>query len=145
MISTTKEIRTAYYQALNGNLSINGQNVPVVDGWDNAQSLVMHHVIIKNVTDSRRDRTQQTWGFEVIVELDIVTFQHNGFSSDDRDDIENQILTILMPTPNTIGISVTGFGLYNMEKESSRPIDEIGRGGNIARKILRISQFIQQL
>jgi hypothetical protein len=139
VINITKKIRTAYYTALNGVIS-----VPVVDGWDMSNGMVEDHVIIKNIQEVKQDRTQQTYGAQAIVELDIVTYMKNGFTSDTRDDIEGEILAVLKPTINTNGLTVTGIGLYNVEKEGSNDIDEISPSGNVLRKILRISQFIQQ-
>lgn len=138
MINITKKVRTAYYTALSG------ISVPVVDGWNNSNSLVVNHVIIKNISETKKDNTYQTNGAEVIVELDIVTFQVNGFTSDTRDDIENEILQVLIPTPSTDGITVTGIGLFNVEKEGANDLEEVGDNGNIARKILRIKQDVHQ-
>jgi hypothetical protein len=139
MRNITKALRTAYYTALNGVIS-----VPVVDSWNTANGMVDDHVIIKNISQAKKDNTFQTFGEEVIVELDIVTYQKNGFTSDTRDDIEDEILQILKPDVQTDGITIGTFGLYNVEKESSNDVEEIVPGGNIARKILRIKQDVHQ-
>lgn len=139
MRNITKPLRTAYVAALNGVIS-----VPVVDSWNTSVSMVEDHVIIKNITQSKKDNSWQGWGEEVIVELDIVTFQINGFTSDKRDDIEDEILQILKPNVQTDGITIGTFGLFNIEKEGSNDFEEITDKGNIARKILRIKQDVHQ-
>lgn len=138
MRNITKPLRTAYVAALAG------ISVPVKDSWNTAQGMVTDHVIIKNITQAKKDNSWNGWGEEVIIELDIVTYQKNGFTSDTRDDIEDEILQILLPTVQTAGVTIGTFGVFNTEKESSYDIEEIIPGGNIARKILRIKQDVHQ-
>src|SRR5688500_15066169 len=138
MRNITKPLRTAYVTALAG------ISVPVVDSWDTALGMVVDHVIIKNISQDKKDNSWQGWGEQVIVEFDIVTYQKNGFTSDTRDNIEDEILQILLPTVQTAGVTIGTFGLFNTEKESSDDIEEIVPGGNIARKILRIKQDVHQ-
>lgn len=144
MRNTKKKIREAYYNALSGSITLNGAPVPVVSGFTNAENILANHIIIDEMNETEKDSTQQSWGNETIVQLQLVSFALNSVSFDDLDEMEDQILQILFPTQKTVGISVTGFELLNLTKDSSNDIVEQDEAGSVVRRIIRFRQDIRQ-
>lgn len=128
-----KPLREGLYAALNGAIS-----VPVTDGLGSGDC-----VIISGINENSSN-TLDNFRTDVIVDLDIVTRQANGYSRDAADGIADEILQILIPAVDVAGFAVAGFQVMNVQKVSGNYIDEPGDTENIVRKILRIQQTLIQ-
>jgi len=137
----SKPLRTAYYAALSGPLSLSG--VKVFDSWQAAEGFRSNHVIIGRIGESNQN-TADTFISRVTVEIQAVTVQTNGFSSEDSEELEDTILQILIPTVKTHSITMTGFQVSDVRKEGSQAVNEVGVNGGIARRIITISQLINK-
>ena len=141
--SFAKALQTAYVTALNGNLTYESANVPVVDGIYHGSA--KNYVLIGNINEIPDD-TLDSYQKEVIVDLHIFTKQYNAASKDIANDIEAQILPILFP--GAIGVhglgTIADFQILNVRQEASNWVEEPGEGLNIMRKILPIRQTIIQ-
>lgn len=98
MKDTMKILRMACYDLLNGNLTYAGQTVPVGDEKlrDNARANLF---VVFGTQQETPDDTSDA--FITDSQIDIEIYHKTGFevSKDAIDDVSNQILEILIPTP----------------------------------------------
>lgn len=142
MKDCSNNIRTQYLSILNGNISYNGQNVPVY-GDDTFETVPQNYVIIGDITESANNNNQQ---FETDADVVIDIFSEQYMTRDNSivDNIANQILTLLIPTTGIKDIGDSDFQIYAKARTSSRYL-AVNDGQNyIARKILVINNSIIQ-
>jgi hypothetical protein len=139
---TKKILRQAIFNALDGQITLNGETVPVYDEKNENESV---YILLSNQQefDDSPDGsfiTRSTIDYEVV--------QQTGYSvsKDDIDDINEQILEILIPSQGTTGLTIpSGFQFHNVKRESSRSIAfEISPTESIVRNITTISTIIQE-
>lgn len=142
MKDTKKILRHAVLNALDGNITYDGNNVPVYDEKNENENI---YILLSNQQefDDNPDGsfiTRSTIDYEVV--------QKSGYSvsKDAIDDINEQILEILIPTQGTTGLTIpSGFQFHNVKRESSRSLAfEISPTESIVRNITTISTIIQQ-
>lgn len=142
MKDTKRILRQAIFNALDGNITLNGNPVPVYDEKNENENV---YILLSNQQefDDSPDGsfiTRSTIDYEVV--------QQTGYSvsKDDIDDINEQILEILIPTQGTTGLTIpSGFQFHNVKRESSRSLAfEISPTESIVRNITTISTIIQQ-
>jgi hypothetical protein len=138
MIDVAKAVREALYTCLNGNVSYNSANVPVVDGFSMGESLVTNHIIVDNVTDGDNDSLSHT-SSEVNATLQVVTYVE-GFSKSAVDTISSSVRGLLQPAFATNGLSISGAQVLNLRVTSPQGyLEEIDNNHTIIRKILNIN------
>jgi hypothetical protein len=110
MKDTSNSVRTIYVNALNGNISYNGKDVPVY-GQDPFRTLPKNYVIISSITENAANTNNS---FQSIVSVDIDIFSEQYRINDPAvvDNIAGQILNILIPNPGIVGFSDTDFIVY---------------------------------
>lgn len=142
MKDTKRILRQAIFNALDGQITLNGETVPVYDEKNENESV---YILLSNQQefDDSPDGsfiTRSTIDYEVV--------QQTGYSvsKDDIDDINEQILEIIIPTQSTTGLTIpTGFQFHSVRRESSRSIAfEISPTESIVRNITTISTIIQE-
>lgn len=142
MKDCSNNIRVQYLSILNGNISYNGQNVPVY-GDDTFQTVPQNYVIIGDITESATNNNQQ-FVTEADVVIDIFSEQYMTRDNSIVDNIANQILTLLIPTTGIKDIGDSDFQIFAKARTSSRYL-AVNDGQNyIARKILIINNSIIQ-
>lgn len=142
MKETKKILRVAVFNSLNGQITIDGNTVPVYDEKNDGENL---YILLSNQQETD-DNTSDA--FITLSTIDIEVVQQTGYSvsKDDIDDINDQILTILIPTPSTTGMTLpSGFLFHSVRRESSRSLAfEISPTESIIRNITTISTIITQ-
>lgn len=135
--------RKAAYNALNGNVTFNGNVVPVYDEFaaDNAPNLFI--VLGNQYADDRRNYAKFVTGSVIVV--DIVHHQNRGMTKDVVDTVSNSVKAILMPGIATFGLSLdAGWSVNNLYRETSSYLSEQNNTKWIIRKIERYRCDIQQ-
>jgi hypothetical protein len=139
---TKKILRQAIYDALDGQITINSEAVPVYDEKNTGESI---YILLSNQQETD-DNTSDV--FITLSTIDIEVVQQTGYSvsKDDIDDITDQMLEILIPTPSSNGLTApTGFQFNHVRRESSRSLAfEISPTESIIRNITTISTIITQ-
>jgi hypothetical protein len=142
MLDSANNIRLIYLSILDGNLSYNGKNVPVY-GQQTFTTTPENYVVISSITESARN-TNNTFGNNVDVVIDIFSEQYRVYKNDILDSISSQILNILIPNSQVSGFSDTYFSVYPFQRISSN-YSTLQDGENfVARKIIIISNLVQQ-
>ena len=142
MIDTSNSVRSIYLATLNGNLIYSGNNVPVY-GQTPFVTTPKNYVVIGDITEIS-DNTNHSFGNDVDVIIDIFSEQYRTYDNSVVDNIASQILNLLIPSPSVSGFSDTNFFVYPTARTSSRYLP-IENGDNfVARKIITISNLVNQ-
>jgi len=116
-----KALQTAYYQALDGEISYGGSNVPVYDVVPEDADYPYIVFISQNVVE---EPTKDDFGTEIVFELDVVTgfggsFGGKSMAYDISDDVVEAIRT---RTANYLSLS--GFTMVTTTLDSSFIVQE---------------------
>lgn len=135
MNNVSKQIRQAYYDALNGEISANVYKEDVPEGENE------HHVVIR--VESETNETHSS-GFitNPIVVVEVVGVFVNSVNPDEVDDIDNEVRAILLPGVHTRTFNVNGIQISNIKVQSSTLIREDDGTQAYYRKITRWTQRI---
>ncbi len=142
MKDTKKILRHAVFNALDGNITLNGNPVPVYDEKNENESV---YILLSNQQEFD-DNTSDTFITRSTLDYEVVQMTPYSVSKDDIDDVNDQILEIIVPTPSSNGLtSPTGFQFLSVRREASRSIVmEISATETIVRNITTITATITQ-
>lgn len=141
MKNASKAIVSAYYTALNGNISYGGNNVPVYRNVP-IQTMPDNFIEIVDVNEVN-DPNDHKWIRECILTLEVVSTQYQYQDYVVVDEISEDVQQIII---STIGGSLTdtNFQIGHIQVESSRYLNEKDGDRYITRKILQFNQTLIQ-
>lgn len=142
MVDCGNSVRTLYLSALNGNLSYNSVNVPVY-GQTPFNTPPKNYVIISDISETANN-TNHNFQNVVNVNIDIYSEQYRTNDLSIVDNIASQILNLLIPDTNVNGISDASFVVYPMSRTASRYLPLYNGDNFIARKIITITNLVNQ-
>lgn len=142
MKDTKKILRIAVMNALDGEITIDGNIIPVHDEKNENEAI---YILLSNQQEFD-DNTSDVFITRSTLDFEVVEKTGYSVSKDTIDDINDQVLTILIPTPSTNGLTApTGFQFLNVRRESSRTLAmEISATQTIIRNITTITATITQ-
>lgn len=130
MIDYDTGLRKGYYDVLNGNVTVNGSVIPVVDEKLDTQ-LTEHDIYIKLTTQNvSQGNNKSYFAANVDLNIDIVERTKSVASKLTVDDVADQVYTLLFPTRNTTAIvlpsplKLTFAQLQNSTTEPTRAIPD---------------------
>lgn len=140
MKTTKRVLRKVIYDALNGNIS-----VPVYDE-KKPSSVTDNSFVILSTQQEINDNTQDAYITTSNIDIEIYNKTGSEVSKDPVDDIEDEILAILLPTPLTDGIAdYSGMQIVNLRRDRSLTVSaEISPTESVVRTILTITASIVQ-
>lgn len=134
-------IRTAYFTALNGNITLAGFDVPVWDRVPTRQSYP--YVKLSTQTSVFLGGKQTCVRQDTTILLDIVTsYDGEQGGKQDADLIADQCLILLT---DTLPILIGDLKLVMTQVDSDFDIEESSASGYIIRRLIRFRNTIQQL
>jgi hypothetical protein len=142
MLDCSNNVRTIYVNALNGNLSYNGKDVPVY-GQNPFRTMPQNYVIISSITEVASN-TNNSFGNVVNVVIEINSEQYRIYDNSIVDNIASQILNILIPDTQVDGFDDTYFEVFPTARTLSTYLPVINGDNFIARKIITISNLVNQ-
>jgi hypothetical protein len=142
MKDCSNSVRTIYVNALNGNISYNGNDVPVY-GQDPFRTLPKNYVIISSITEQANNNNHKFQNI-VSVDIDIFSEQYRVNDLSVVDNIAGQILNILIPDTAIDGFSDTDFIVYPMSRTNSLYLPLYNGDNYVARKIITINNLVNQ-
>lgn len=142
MKDNKKILRQAVFDALDGNVTYDGNPIPVYDEKNDNEPI---YILLSNQQEFD-DNTSDAFITRSTLDYEVVEQTGYSVSKDAIDDINDQILTIIFPTPSTTGLTMpTGFQFLNLRRESSRSLAfEISATESIIRNITTITATIVQ-
>lgn len=138
----SNSVRTIYVSALNGNISYNGQDVPVY-GQTPFRTTPKNYVVISSITETAIN-TNQSFGNNVDVVIDIFSEQYRTYENSVVDNIAGQILNILIPDTAVDGFDDADFEVFPTARTSSTYLPLQNGDNFVARKIITISNLVNQ-
>jgi hypothetical protein len=142
MLDTSNAVRQAYITALNGNISYDSVNVPVY-GNIPFKTPPKKYVIISDIREVQ-DLNNNAFFNNVVVTLDIFAEQYMTNDNGVVDNIASQIMQILMPVPGAKLFAQTNHDIYPSQRLSSRYLPLQNGQEFVARKIITISNLVNQ-
>lgn len=142
MLDTSNAVRQAYITALNGSITYDGVNVPVYGGIP-FKTTPKRYVVIADIREVMTPNNNVFFN-EVVVTLDIFAEQYMTNDNGAVDNIASQILQILMPTTAGKRFGDANFDIYPSERTSSRYLPLQNGQDFVARKIITISNLVNQ-
>jgi hypothetical protein len=142
MIDTANSVRTIYLNALNGNLSYNGKDVPVY-GQTPFRTTPQNYVVIGEISETS-DNTNHSFGNNVDVVIDIFSEQYRVNDLNVVDNIASQILNLLIPDTQVDGFDDANFEIFPIGRSSSRYLPLQDGENYVARKIITINNLVNQ-
>ncbi len=118
MRDTQQILRMAVYNLLNGNLSYNSDNVPVYDEKRKSGDADNIFVILGTQQESDDD-TSDAFITDSSIDIEIQHRTDFEISKDVIDNISNQILELLLPTPQSNGFAVQNLFLIQCVRRTS--------------------------
>jgi hypothetical protein len=142
MLDCSNNIRSAYLNVLNGNITYDGKNVPVY-GDDSFVTPPQNYVIISDILETA-DNNNQNFTTNSVVTIDIFSEQYLKRDNAIVDNISSQILNLLMPTTALQDIGDANFQIFPIDRSSSRYLT-LNEGNNyVVRKIITINNLVNQ-
>jgi hypothetical protein len=142
MLDCSNNVRVIYVNALNGNLSYNGKDVPVY-GQTPFNTTPQNYVVIGNITETS-ENTNHSFGNNVEVVVDIFSEQYRVNDLGVVDNIASQILNILIPDTQVDGFDDANFEVFPIGRSSSRYLPLQNGDNYVARKIITINNLVNQ-
>jgi len=134
-------IRKAYFDELDGNLSVNGNNVPVYDRVPDKPP--SHYVLIAEQT-AVDESSKGCFGVDATVLLDVVTRFKKGGGKKDADVISNQITQRIIDHESYPDASPE-FKIYGVMLENMNTLESMEPSEYVVRKLIRIRNLVQQI
>jgi hypothetical protein len=142
MLDCSNNIRSAYLNILNGNITYGAKNVPVY-GDDSFVTPPQNYVIISDILETA-DNNNQNFTTNSVVTIDIFSEQYLKRDNAIVDNISSQILNLLMPTTALQDIGDANFQIFPIDRSSSRYLT-LNEGNNyVVRKIITINNLVNQ-
>jgi len=137
-----KALRTAIYNVLNGNLMLDVSTIPVYDTFGSEVNQD-NFVAISNINETDSSN-KSNFATDMQVTLDVVTRAQSYDGNEDAENIANQILTLLLPTPQSTLTATADFQFLNLQRSGSNYLSEQTDTGYVFRKLLTLSVTVVQ-
>lgn len=135
----SKAIRTAYFTALDGNITHNAQVVPVYDAYAIPDSVTYPYILLSSQT-SNQLQIKRCKRYNASILIDIVTGSTDPIGRSDAEDIAEQIEGIVNPdTFIDPDLSIYGYQLGNTTREGDNDLSDKNGVYYIYRKLLTYS------
>ena len=120
MKDTKKILRQAIYTALSGNVTYNSVAVPVYDEKAPSTNTADNYIILSTQQETDIENNDSAWITTSGIDIEVYNKTFNSASKDTVDDIYEDILEIILPSTQTIGITVpAGFEFQNAKRETA--------------------------
>ena len=137
----SKALRTAYYQLLSGNVSINGNPVPVYDAF--APVTDYPYIILSSQTSTEEEQKTGK-GHDATILIDIVTGSMDMIGRAQSEDIAEQVENIINPD-SMQDINVQGYQVVSTIRESDGDLFNKNDSIYIYRKLMRYRHELSKL
>lgn len=141
----SKAIRTAYYTALNNNITFNALPVPVFDAYALPDGVPYPYILLSSQTSNQLS-IKRCKRYNASILIDVVTGSADPIGRSDAEDIAEQIEDIVNPdTFLDPDLSTYGYQLGNTTRESDNDLTDKNNIYYVYRKLLTYSFLIVKL
>ena len=145
-MEVNKAIRTAYYTALNGNVTDKNNNVILIfDSFAMPNDLEYPYILLSSQT-AQQLTVKRKKRYNTSIVIDIVTGSLDPLGRSEVEDIAEQVENIVIPdTFKDLDLSGNGYQLGNTYKESDTYLTSKNNTSYIVRKILTYNHLTIKL
>lgn len=119
MKDTKKILRTAIYNAISGSITYSSVSVPVYDERVPNGATPSMYIILSTQQETDAEPNDSVWITDSSIDIEIYNKTPSEASKDVVDSIYESMMEIIMPTTQTIGITVpAGFEFRNAKRGS---------------------------
>lgn len=141
----SKAVRTAYYNALSGNVTFNSNVVPVFDAYAVPDGVNYPYVLLSSQT-SNQLTIKRCKRYNTSILVDIVTGSTDPIGRSDAEDIAEQIEGIINPdTFIDLDLSAYDYQLMNTTRDNDTDLTDKNNIYYIYRKLLTYNHLIVKL
>lgn len=141
----SKAIRTAYFNALDGNVTFNSNIVPVFDAFAIPDGVTYPYILLSSQT-SNQLLIKRCKRYNTSILIDIVTGSTDPIGRSDSEDIAEQIENIINPdTFIDLDLSAYGYQLGNTNRSADNDLSDKNSIYYIFRKLLTYDHLIVKL
>lgn len=141
----SKAVRTAYFEALDGNITFNSVVVPVYDAYAVPDGIPYPYILLSSQTSNQLS-IKRCKRYNSSILIDIVTGSTDPIGRSDAEDIAEQIEDIINPDTFTdLDLSDYGYQLGNTTRESDNDLTDKNNIYYIYRKLLTYSHLIVKI
>ena len=141
----SKAIRTAYYAALNGNITYNGNDVPVFDAYAIPDGVTYPYILLSSQT-SNQGNLKRCKRYNASILIDIVTGSTDPIGRSDAEDIAEQIEDIINPDSfEDININVNGYDIGNTSRAGDGDLSDKNGVYYIYRKLITYDHIVTKI
>lgn len=138
----SKAIRTAYFTALDGNITFNSQVVPVFDAYAVPDGISYPYILLSSQT-SNQLLIKRCKRYNSSIIVDIVTGSTDPIGREYAEDIAEQIDDIINPdTFIDLDLSAYGYQLANTLRDGDNDITDKNNIYYVYRKLLTYNHLI---
>lgn len=141
----SKAVRTAYYTALNGQITFNSNIVPVFDVYALPDGVPYPYILLSSQT-SNQLTIKRCKRYNASILIDIVTGSTDPIGRSDAEDIAGQIEDIINPdTFIDLDLSAYDYQLMNTTRDNDTDLTDKNNIYYIYRKLLTYNHLIVKL
>lgn len=135
-------LRTAYYNALVGQITKNAVAIPVYDAYAIPENINYPYILLSSQTESQRI-VKRCKIYDVTLLIDIVTGSIDMIGRAESEDYAEQIDNIVNPDTFT-DLIMTGYTIGNTNRGESYDTTDKNQNFYIYRKLLRYNHIISK-
>ena len=136
-------LRTAFYDALNGNITSNGQPVPIYDVFAIPEQPKYPYILLSSQTATQRN-VQRCKVYDASLLVDIVTGSTDPIGREQSEEIAGQIEDIVIPSDFTDLIAPGGYVIGDTWREQDFEDTNKNDIYYIYRKLIRYNFIISK-
>lgn len=141
----SKAIRTAYYTALNGNVTFNSNSVPVFDAYAIPDGVTYPYILLSSQT-SVQGNLKRCKRYSASILIDIVTGSSDPIGRSDAEDIAEQIEDIVNPDSFAdLNLNVNGYDIGNTSRAGDSDLSDKNGIYYIFRKLITYDHIVTKL
>lgn len=141
----SKAIRTAYYTALNGNVTFNSNVVPVFDAFAIPDGVTYPYILLSSQT-SVQGNLKRCKRYSASILIDIVTGSADPIGRSDAEDIAEQIEDIVNPDSFAdLNLNVNGYDIGNTSRAGDSDLSDKNGIYYIFRKLITYDHIVTKL
>lgn len=144
-MDVSKAIRTAYFSALNGNITFKSSVVPVFDAYAIPDNVTYPYILLSSQT-SNQLLIKRCKRYNTSILIDIVTGSTDPIGRSDSEDIAEQVENIINPDSFIdLDLSAYGYQLGNTNRSADNDLSDKNNIYYIFRKLLTYDHLIVKL
>lgn len=144
MIDPHKKVREAFYTVLNGNLSYDGENVPVVDDAVTLEDNVDMYVLLSSQTAVEVSNFTK-YQHDCTITIDITHKTTYSVTKNGVDEVAQQIFDRISTGVTTNGLPISDVIQYvNLQKETDNYLEMELSSGAIIRRIVVFNLLVHE-